>query len=187
MFTTLEGGKDPVIKTEFSSSADLCSRIDLTIQAGETKVIPLGVKINLEELKKSVIKDYIEFGNGTNWGVIFEDKAKKEHDKIFNKFLKSHFLELKIRSSLSFKLIVSNGVGEIDLDYPDEIGLIVHNPFSGTYDSDTRNVIADINNEVDIKAGDRVAQIKLMEHKNFLAPEAYRTGEKRVGGYGSTQ
>lgn len=171
MFTTLEASKDPVIKTEFSSSADLCSRIDLTIHAGETKVIPLGVKINLEAMKKIALDDRLLFGMNTEF--------QHDQERIIH-FLKSHFLELKIRSSLSFELIVANGVGEIDLDYPDEIGLIVHFPFKFANN-------LDIVSEYKIKAGDRVAQIKLMEHKNFLAPEAYRTGEKRVGGYGSTQ
>lgn len=38
MFTILKGGVAPKIKTEFSSSADLCSRGDITIGAGETKL-----------------------------------------------------------------------------------------------------------------------------------------------------
>jgi len=199
MFKILKGGIEPQIKTEFSSSADLCSREDIVIGAGETKIIPLGVRIDLEEIKKIVIKIN---------GLDNEDGYLSE---CLDTFLKSHFLELKIRSSLSFNLIVANGVGEIDLDYPDEIGLIVHNPIRNrtpyrnvddkylagnmivkndekiTIELKPCNSMEFLNSDINIKAGDRVAQIKLMEHKNYLMPEKYRTSEKRTGGYGSTR
>ena len=48
MFKIIEGGTKPHIKTEFSSSADLCAREKVVIGAGETKIIPLGVIIDLE-------------------------------------------------------------------------------------------------------------------------------------------
>lgn len=175
MFEIIEGGSTPQIKTEFSSSADLCSRTEVTIHSGETKVIPLGIKINLVELENLFI-DNLDYRD-SKAGIPLMARSTKED--LFKEFLLSHFLELKIRSSLSFELIVANGVGEIDLDYPKEIGLIVHFPFK-------------FDNKLDlipfhtIKAGERVAQIKLMEHKNFLMPSEYRLNKKRTGGYGST-
>lgn len=40
--------------------------------------------------------------------------------------------------------------------------------------------------KVVIGAGERVAQIKLMPHKNYLMPDEYKSTEKRTGGFGST-
>jgi len=54
-------------------------------------------------------------------------KNKKED---INQWLKSHQLNLHIRSSLSAKygLIIANGTGIIDLDYEDEIMICLHSP-----------------------------------------------------------
>lgn len=187
MFTILKGGVAPKIKTEFSSSADLCSRGDITIGAGETKIIPLGVKINLDYFKDNFIeKTYTkDDDNNILKGVVFNQYE-------YSHFLKSHFLELKLRSSLAIKkgLIIANGTGEIDLDYPDEIGLIVHNPVrvKQIVENGVNYTILEDreDTEVTIKAGERVAQIKLMPHKNYLMPDEYRSDDKRVGGFGST-
>ncbi len=190
MLKVIEGGTPPKIKTKYSSSADLCSRVDIVIGAGETKIIPLGVKIDLDTFIKENSKlfemnfyESDEAGDdGTHYGICGEK---------VDEFLKSHFLELKIRSSLALKgLIVANGVGEIDIDYPDEIGLIVHNPLlSKQYVQNGENytvLVDDDDNEYEIKAGERVAQIKLMEHKNYLMPDRFRNEDIRTGGFGST-
>jgi len=47
-------------------------------------------------------------------------------EKIEN-FKLSHYLELHPRSSLRAKKLIA-GVGVIDLDYKDEIKIIIHNP-----------------------------------------------------------
>ena len=68
------------------------------------------------------------------------------------------------------------------MDYPKEIGLIVHNPLrlkEGVNEIDFDKV-------VEIKAGMPVAQIKLVPHHNYLLSNKYRTDKVRVGGYGST-
>ena len=184
MFTILKGGVAPKIKTEFSSSADLCSRGDITIGAGETKIIPLGVKIDLEEIKNICFEEYKSFMK------IQDPKngfTTTQFQEAYNIFLKSNFFELKIRSSGSTKkgLIIANGTGEIDLDYPDEVGLIVHNPIKA------QDLVKFVNEKeplpsITIKAGDPIAQIKLMPHKNYLMPNKYRSTDKRVGGFGST-
>ena len=184
MFTILKGGVAPKIKTEFSSSADLCSRGDITIGAGETKIIPLGVKIDLEQIKNICFEEYKEFMK------IQDPKngfTTTQFQEAYNIFLKSNFFELKIRSSGSTKkgLIIANGTGEIDLDYPDEVGLIVHNPIKA------QDLVKFVNEKeplpsITIKAGEPIAQIKLMPHKNYLMPNKYRSTDKRVGGFGST-
>lgn len=184
MFTILKGGVAPKIKTEFSSSADLCSRGDITIGAGETKIIPLGVKIDLEQIKNICFEEYKEFMK------IQDPKngfTTTQFQEAYTKFLGSHFFELKLRSSLAVKkgLIIANGVGEIDIDYPDEIGLIVHNPVR-VFNILSGEECFDSGKFVTIKAGERVAQIKLMPHKNYLMPNEYRSTDKRVGGFGST-
>jgi len=181
MFEVIEGGTEPKIKTKYSSSADLCARKDITIPVGGTVAIPLGVKIDLNYFK------------------VFRWSPEK-----LSTFLKTHFFELKIRSSLSFEMIIPNGVGEIDIDYPKEICLIVHNPIKtpfvlesfslnkkvaidGFSDDAFRQIAKmSLDGSIFIKAGQRVAQIKLMEHKNFLMPDSYTSEEKRTGGLGST-
>ena len=176
MFKIIDEKCTPNRGSKYSSSVDLCSRVDAVIGAGETKVIPLGVKIDLDKVKLMLAKhkDFLE-----------EDTLKG----IIEDFLLSHFLELKIRSSLAKKLIIPNGVGEIDIDYPDEIGLMVHNPLlSKQYVQNGENYTVledDDDNEYKIKAGERVAQIKLMEHKSYLM--GYETDIERNGGFGSTR
>jgi len=194
MFKIIEGGKKPHIKTEFSSSADLYARKNIDIPMGETKVIPLGVIIDLDYFKSMFDNNY--------QGI---DKRKPKFKRgSYNRFLENHFFELKIRSSLAKHLIIPNGVGEIDIDYPDEIGLMVHNPINTSFlinltaiqkdfisnptdlnmQSKLLNIAVD--NMISIKAGDRVGQIKLMKHENHFMPDDYRSAEKRTGGFGST-
>lgn len=183
MFKIIDGGTKPHIKTEFSSSADLCAREKVVIGAGETKIIPLGVKIDLENLETLFINDLDK--RDTRAGLPLLSKVTKK--ELYQDFLLSHFFELKIRSSLAVKkgLIISNGVGEIDIDYPDEIGLVVHNPVR-IFNIASGEGCFDSGNSVTIEAGERVAQIKLMPHKNYLMPDEYKSTEKRTGGFGST-
>lgn len=208
MFEILEGGTQPKIKTVYSSSADLYAREDVIIQAGETKIIPLGVKIDLSQIKEIVEAQFEQES------IFDEDGTDCIKQGVFANFMMKHFFELKLRSSLAKKLIIPNGVGEIDIDYPEEIGLMVHFPVSleavellsqlnalkmiGHNDGNSPEqiekagkIFAEASPHKDkivykIKAGERVAQIKLMEHKNFMMPFSYRSDEKRTSGFGST-
>lgn len=84
----------------------------------------------------------------------------------------NYYLSLHIRSSTAYKkgLLLANGVGVIDLDYPDEIQVLVKNP--------TKYVI-------EIEKGERIAQLILLQHfTNLLGVEAKDV--ERVGGIGST-
>jgi dUTPase len=180
MFKILEPHCEPKRGTKYSAYVDLFSREDVVIGAGETKVIKLGVKLDTGELKE-------------NWkqksGLIFKpDDAKQSLIAFgFNTFLKSHYLEVALRSSLAVKgLIIANGIGIIDLDYPDEIGLIVHNPvkvvdislkdYAPSYRVDGRSF--------HINKGYKVCQCTLKEHKGFLI--GYESDVVREGGFGST-
>lgn len=182
MFKLIENGITPKIKTEYSSSSDLCTRVDVAIKPGETKIIPLGVKIDLSYFERLQNEARLTFSEMK--ALSYPQSDIDNCIESYENFLKSHFFELKLRSSLAAKkgLIINNGVGEIDADYPDEIGLIVHNPLRLKPDSNE----IDFENIIEFKAGDPVAQIKLMRHENDLSPKEYKTFEKRIGGFGST-
>jgi dUTPase len=156
------------------------------IGAGETKVVKLGVKLDLEMLETIAMKEANYFYNYSDG----EIKAMT-HD-----FLKSHYLEVALRSSLGVKgLIIANGTGKVDLDYPDEIGLIVHNPVTEhtiTWWIDRIAKMCGLNTNFNknnnanflIKKGSKVAQCTLIHHKCYLM--GYESDVVRDGGFGST-
>lgn len=130
--------------TEYSAGIDLRSREDVVIYPGKTIGIPLGVKIDLESLDNRL-------GGG------------------LDDFMRRHYIELKPRSGLRKKGLISN-TGVIDMDYPGEFVIIYHNPISF--------------GEFHIKKGDKVAQILLKEHKTDMF--GIMSNTKRTGGFGST-
>jgi len=169
MFKELTEGCMPTRATKYSACVDVYANEDVTIGAGETKVIKLGVKLDL---------DFNTINPNYN---SYTDEMKKDY---VDNFMKSHYLEVALRSSLAVKgLIIANGIGIIDLDYPDEIGLIVHNPvtqiknFQGGYCEIYPDTFY-------VNKGDKVAQCTLKEHKGYLM--GYESDTIRVGGYGST-
>ena len=169
MFKILDGVCTPKRGTKYSAYVDLFAREEVTIEAGETKIVKLGVKLDMDYLRQN-------FANPIS-GTIMPFRGLREDD--FIDFLKSHFLEIALRSSLGVKgLIIANGSGKVDLDYPDEIGLIVHNPVIdvtfGVYNG-SRFII---------NKGDKVAQCTLKEHKGYLL--GYESDVVRVSGFGST-
>lgn len=176
MFKILDEVCTPKRGTKYSAYVDLFAREDVVIGAGETKIVKLGVKIDLEKILDGIDNIY-----PYNEGML--PKYKLDY------FMKTNYLEVALRSSLGVKgLIISNGIGIIDLDYPDEIGLIVHNPvqireFVQNGNNYTTVVDSD-DSEFVIKKGDKVAQCTLKEHKGFLL--GYETNIERVGGFGST-
>ena len=191
MFNILDEVCTPKRGTKYSAYVDLFAREDITIGAGETKIVKLGVKIDLEKLKYAFFDWYSITESFENfWGELGDE------------YLKSHYLEIALRSSLGVKgLIIANGIGIIDLDYPDEIGLIVHNPIKMVFVEPIEcgdeyvdisltgsNYGCDENvksaGRITIKKGDKVAQACLKEHKSYLL--GYETETIRTGGYGST-
>ena len=120
----------PTRGSKYSACVDVYANEDVTIGAGETKLIGLGIAIDVDNLLENVpmAKDmkrwFRKNFNNTNLKVS-EDKSVAP---IKDKFLKSHYLQLMLRSSLAAKgLMLGNGVGVIDLDFADEIKMIIHN------------------------------------------------------------
>jgi len=161
MLKTIENGIMPSKGSEFAACVDLYSRKNISIKPSETVLIPLGVCIDLDKLKELKRKSF---------------NTEEELNRWIDKFKHTHYLQLMLRSSLSKKLIIANGVGVIDMDYEDEIMIRVHNPIKekSTQADDT----------VEIKRGDRVAQITILEHKVSLF--GIFTDKQRNGGFGST-
>ena len=175
MFKVLDEVCQPTRATRYSAMVDLYAREDVVIGAGATKIVPLGVKIDLECLREN--RTFESCG-------IFEDEPSFD-EGFFNDFLKSHYLELHPRSSLRAKGLII-GVGVVDLDYPDEIGLIVHNTVkTKMINPYPRACYLDASFEqYTINKGDKIAQCTLKEHKGYLL--GIESDVERCGGYGST-
>lgn len=167
MFKVLDEVCQPTRATKYSAMVDLYARESVVIGAGETKIVPLGVKIDRGWFPNAYPLD-------------IENMERCMYD-----FYSKHYLELHPRSSLRAKGLII-GVGVIDLDYPDEIGLIVHNPVQtrwiNPYPSGCRQEIY-LPRYV-INKGDKVAQCTLKEHKGYLL--GIESDAERSGGFGST-
>ena len=57
MLKTINNGKTPVRATEFSAAVDLFANEDAVIKRGETKIVGLGVVIDMEYIKDMFIED----------------------------------------------------------------------------------------------------------------------------------
>ena len=187
MFKVLTEGCTPTRATKYSACADLYAAEDVTISAGETKVIRLGVAIDEKLLKKASDKK-LEQVFGQTIETIIGTIDGDEDIVYFDNFKKSHYIQLMLRSSLGAKgLILPNGVGVIDLDYHDELKMIIHNPVSRKntmlidYEDGTTNMRYDAEY---IKKGDRIAQATLIEHKGYLF--GIESDVERTGGIGSS-
>lgn len=156
MFKSIANGKLPTRGSQYSACVDLYANKKLVINPGQTTLIPLGIAIDDKLLKNSYENNQL-----------FINKLQNSD---YDTFLKSHYFQLMLRSSLSKQLIIANGVGIIDIDYRDEIMIRVHNP--SNMKSKTINL------------GDRVAQITLLQHSGLMFD--INTKEKRNGGFGST-
>ena len=67
--------------------------------------------------------------------------------------------------------MLGNGVGVIDIDYPDEVGAILYNRTDSW---------------ITIEAGQRICQLVIKSHLGGLIVEAQSTDKERLGGFGST-
>lgn len=135
-------GYEPTRKTKYSAGFDIRARGEHIIAPQEVKIIKTGVWLNQNDKELMVI----------NKGVVFL---------------------LAIRSSLAKKgIILANGVGVIDADYPDEIGVMLLN-LSGK--------------EFHISDKERIAQILIVPHLAYHKVDGVIYGcETRTGGFGST-
>jgi len=131
---------EPKYMTSGSAAADLKARVTTTIPPLGRVIVPTGVWID-----------------NVDWDSVPEGCIPE--------------LQIRCRSGLAFKygIMLTNGVGTVDADYPDEIGVLLSNTGE---------------KEFVIEAGDRVAQLVLNTvHRIPNLP----VGGKRDGGFGSTQ
>lgn len=129
----------PSYATVASSAADLRSANDLVIPAGTRARVPTGTWIDR-----------------VDWDLVPTGMIPE--------------LQVRARSGLAFKhgIMLTNGVGTVDADYPDEIGVLLYNTGPDSFV---------------IQKGDRIAQITL----NLVGriPDLVAGGQ-RSGGFGST-
>ncbi|MEA1954541.1 MAG: hypothetical protein U9O24_09140 [Campylobacterota bacterium] len=147
MFITLSPtAKQPLRATSHSAGFDVYADEESVVSPGETKAIGLGIAI---DEKWFISMDVTEI----------------------EAFMLTHFLELHPRSSMRMKgLIILPGI--IDMDYRDEIKMIIHNPSS--------------NENFNISKADKIGQLLLKRHEGNLLPSSYTKEAKREGGFGST-
>ena len=141
MFISVDGGKLPECSTVGSAGLDVFANEDSDVWAGFTEVVKLGIKLDLEEIKKLDIQN-------------------------------NHFLMLSVRSSMRIREISSLGEGVVDLSYPDELKMILHNHSK--------------NGMIKIKKGDKIGQLILIQHNERATWKYRQTDTQRNGGFGST-
>jgi len=181
MLKVLVDGCEPVLGSVFSACIDLKASHDVVIEAGETKLVGLGVALdNIDAIIENDMK--------VRYGLL---GLQAETNAYIESFKRTHYLQLMLRSSLGKKgLILPNGVGIIDIDYRDEIKMIIHNPLQVESVLNTFRAahgkadMAVYDKKVVIKKGERIGQIMLCEHKTRLFGIA--TSNNRTGGFGST-
>jgi dUTP pyrophosphatase len=129
----------PSYATAASAAADLRAACELIISPGERAKVPTGVWIDRVDWEQ------------VPPGMIPE-------------------LQVRARSGLAFKfgIMLTNGVGTVDADYPDEICVLLFNSGKEPFV---------------IQKGDRIAQITLNLVHRISHLEA---GGLRTGGFGST-
>lgn len=172
MFKVLTDGCEPKRATKYSAAVDLFAAEDVVIKAGETAKVRLGVCI---DIGRDFLEIYAVMKNIKDDGMDFGEY----YDDLKTSLLTSHYLQLEPRSSLRAKGLIA-GTGIIDLDYKDEIMIILHNPMGV---GQVRDCIV---NKVlyQISKGEKIAQIMLCEHKSYLM--GYESKTERAGGFGST-
>lgn len=195
MFKILENGKAPTKGTKFSACVDLYASESVTIGAGETKLVGLGVAICSDKIDSII--------NGE-----LANKAGSEHferplvvvNAFANGWLSSHYLQLMLRDELAEKGLLQPSVKIFGLDFKDEIKMIIHNPHTeNTIQNSVLPMVVDLINKMfnsnlkhtftdtttfKIKKGDKIGQIMLCEHKTYLF--GIESDVERDGGFGST-
>lgn len=158
MFKSINGGIRPQRATRYSAGFDVYSNEDVVVGAGETKLVSLGIAL---------------------------DDLWMDQKQEFYK--EQYYFSLHIRSSLRAKGLTSLGTGIIDMDfvYPNEIKMVVHNPFTG-FDDDANPTGGTGWSSYQIKKGDKIGQLILCKHEGWLLPSEYTKDEERTGGFGSS-
>ena len=162
----------PKRQTRFSAGFDVFANEDKVIAAGQTELIGLGIAIDLEQIKGRFIGAYLS-DNGA-------DEYFDEH--AFTEFKERHYFALHIRSSLRAKGLTSLGTGVIDIDFNQEIKIVINNPITDPF----AWLGADDQSEYAINKGDKIGQLILLPHAGHLMPSEYTLDNERVGGFGSS-
>jgi dUTP pyrophosphatase len=150
--------------TSLEQIRDLNKGLDIQTLIDE-KDLSKGFKINIRPFQQLILPTGLYLDNM---------KLQMLGNSYFNENIqetlnRTPVLKIYIKSSIGIKgLILSNNVGVIDIDYPNEIMLMI------------RNLSSD---DITIKHGDRLAQ-GLIEY--IIRPESMIKDEVRVGGFGST-
>lgn len=177
MFKVINCGKMPTRATKYSVCVDLYANADVVINAGDTAIIHLGVCID----ENYLLDKFTQHLTATSSQVKRFDAVRQ-----YDLFLNGHYLQLEPRSSLRAKGLQA-GTGIIDLDFKDEICLILSNPIVDVIqfqDGIVKQVGVNGLMDFKISKGDRIAQIMLCEHKSYLF--GIESEEERNGGMGST-
>ena len=133
----------PCYKTKYSAGADVKSASTVIFYPHETKVVGTGVFIDRERTEKSLASSGSE---------------------------SLPYIEMTLRSSIGKRgLILTNGIGIIDADYPGEIMLCLHHTNK---------------DQIMLMNGERIAQLLLKYTSRFYGVEVDTS--ERTGGYGST-
>lgn len=139
---------DPEHKTRLSAGFDICANEEYFLKPGEIKAISTGLFFNQNS---------------------FLIKQEKSQPPIPNKFRQLPFLMIVSRSGMSLKgIVVNNSPGIVDLDYPDEIKVILRNQSEEVFH---------------ITNGMRIAQGLFIDCFQMINVK----DEERKGGFGSTK
>lgn len=178
MFKSINGGQLPQRATKYSAGFDVFANGDVVIGAGETKLVGLGIALDIEYFK-----------NGDLY------PRGKFRPKSLTNIMEQHYFALHIRSSLRAKGLTSLGTGVVDIDYRDEIKMVIHNPINlyqpkfynqNNYERYALQKQVAIDNDYTIKKGDKIGQLILCRHEGWLLSSEYTKDDERNGGFGST-
>jgi len=140
MFKALYPNLIPEKQTQYSAGFDIRSRAKVVVPPRSIETVKTGVFIANDSEDWYALKD-------------------------------NHFILMTLRSSLAKKgLTMANGVGIIDMDYGDEIQVMLYNTTT---------------DYVTIQRHERIAQLIVIEHLPYLQG-VYHKESERVGGFGST-
>lgn len=156
----------PERATKYSAKFDVFANEGAIIGAGETKLVPLGIALDVEmycfDKVSQLPYDYVLRNNIAG----------------YDDFLKSHCFALHIRSLLRARGLTSLGTGIIDMDYRGEIKMVIHNPlrWGEVPVNDNATVYTkgvQHNASYVIKKGDKIGQLILCRHEGYLLPSEY--------------
>jgi dUTPase len=186
MFKTLtDTAKLPQRATKYSAGFDVFTNEDVVIGAGETKLVGLGIALDND------LHDAL-YGYDERCEAFYDSDDCRSKSYYFKS---TYYFELHPRSSLRLKGLIV-GVGIIDIDYVDEIKMVVHNPVTDSWNENYEDGTVDkITHLLDgaggtkrytINKGDKIGQLILKRHEGYLLPEEYTLDSERNGGFGST-